>query len=90
MGFKLHGTFLDAGLPEPRMRAQSVIETGPDAAQSLVSAIRSLMPALLKSGAAAEGGLDVDALEAGLRDEFMRDRRIGLPALVVDAWARKP
>src|SRR5262249_25528247 len=52
MGLKLFGTFLDAGLPEPALRANQPIATWKDteAVSMLVLSLRALVPVLKQSG----------------------------------------
>ena len=83
-------TFLDAGLPEPQLRAHGPILSDQWGLGFLVATLRSALPNLVQSGAMTEEEVGMDTLEGRLRDEFARQRGIGIPGFFIDAWTRKP
>jgi hypothetical protein len=92
MGLKLYRTFLDAGLPEPALRAQSSVHKGSDVAVAELWAtnIRSFLPVLERSGIATAEEVEVDTLAERLRQELSANRAVVVAPPFIDAWARKP
>jgi SAM-dependent methyltransferase len=92
MGYKLHTTFLKAGLPEPRMRLEAAVGGGlgwggyEDAAETM----RSLLPLVVKLGIATEEEVEIDSLAERLRRETVASDGIVKAPEVVGAWARRP
>lgn len=91
MGFKLHTTFLDAGLPEPQMRAHASFFSGSQPGLLPgIAVLRSMRSALIEHGIATEDELDLDTIDEQLRAELTAERMVAIGPLFVDAWARKP
>jgi SAM-dependent methyltransferase len=91
-GFGLHYTFIEAGLPAPRMRSTASVGGGPDwpEYEYLAGGLRSLLPVLQKFGIAAAAEVDVDTLAERLRSELVREHKVATGMTLIDAWARKP
>ena len=92
MGYKLHRTFLTAGLPEPEMRLEAAVGGGlrwegyEDAAETL----RSLLPIIVKLGIVTEEEVEIETLAERLRGETVAADGIVKAPEVVGAWARRP
>jgi SAM-dependent methyltransferase len=88
-GDNLRAIFLAAGLPEPELRAESLIGGGPDA--SVFWMIRGVTETLLTAmeglGLAAPGEIDPERLYEEVRDEVGEARGV-VVAPLVGAWAR--
>jgi ubiquinone/menaquinone biosynthesis C-methylase UbiE len=91
MGLKLYGSFLEAGLPTPRMRYESVIDGGPACPvyDLLSDVIRALLPNLVNFGIATFEEVDIDTLADRLRAEIVRHNGVARAPAVVSAWVRK-
>jgi ubiquinone/menaquinone biosynthesis C-methylase UbiE len=93
MGWKLYQTFLDAGLPEPQLRTETLIGGGREwmerFAPYAANTLRSLMPLILEYGVATEEEIGIESFEARYREEILSQRGIVQPATMVGAWARK-
>jgi hypothetical protein len=92
MGYKLHETFLKAGLPEPEMRLEASVGGGlgwrgyEDAAEAL----RSLLPLMVKLGIITEEEVGIETLAGRLRGETVASDAVVKAPEVVGAWARRP
>jgi len=92
MGGKLFATFVAAGLPKPQMIAACRVEGGPhsQAYEYLTDVLRSLLPAIERTGIATAEDVDIDGMAERLRQEAVAHNAcIMLPPLV-GAWARLP
>jgi SAM-dependent methyltransferase len=90
MGYKLRGTFLSAGLPEPQLHLESRIGGGPEwtGYEEAASVLRSVLPLILKFGIATASEVDIDTFEDRLRAETVAaDGVVKMPD-IVSAWAR--
>jgi ubiquinone/menaquinone biosynthesis C-methylase UbiE len=89
MGGKLFATFVEAGLPEPRMIGASRLEAG---AQSpaygwMAETLRSLLPMAARHGVTTAAEADIETMAERLRRESIASNAsIVLP--LVGAWAR--
>ena len=92
MGYKLFRTYLDAGLPVPKMEVYSPAGGGPDwqGYEYLAETLRSMMPFLLKFGIASEEEVDIDTLDERLRTETVASGAVVRPPELVSAWVLKP
>lgn len=89
-GLRLRRWFLQAGLPEPEMTLGARVEGGPDAgAFAQVTAVtRMLLDPMEQTGVATPAEVDIDTLEARLREELVAADAVGVSPLFVGAWAR--
>ncbi len=90
MGLKLFQTYLAAGLPAPQLRVDAAIGGGPDwpGYRYLAGTVRSLLPFLEQIGAVTAAEVDIDTLEARLRDEVVAVNGIQILPLLFGAWTR--
>ena len=90
MGPKLFQTYLAAGLPAPQLRVDAAIGGGPDwpGYRYLAGTVRSLLPFLEQIGAVTATEVDIDTLEARLRDEVVAVNGIQILPLLFGAWTR--
>lgn len=92
MGDKLFATFAAAGLPAPQMIAGSRVEGGPQSPvyDYMADTVRSLLPAIERTGIATTAEIEVDTLADRLRREAVANGAcIVLPPLI-GAWSRTP
>jgi ubiquinone/menaquinone biosynthesis C-methylase UbiE len=85
MGRELFRTFLDAGLPAPRMRDETLVGGGPDFAGYawLAGVVRGLAPVMAKLALADPSRLGLDTLADRLRDDAVaRDAVVWTPSFV--------
>lgn len=89
-GFGLHQVLVDAGLPAPTMRLESLVESGPDAASPdwFAESLRSMLPLAEQLGVASAGEVDVDTLADRLRAEAVAAGAVVKAPDVVGAWTR--
>src|SRR5262249_10230217 len=73
MGLRLHRTFVDAGLPLPKVSFEARVDGGPDAPtyRYICDSLRSMLPTGQHSGATTLSMADVDTLERTLRSEVI-------------------
>ena len=92
MGYKLYRSYLDAGLPEPKMELNSVVGGGPGwgGYDVMAETLRSMLPLILKLGIATEEEVGIDTLSERLRAETVRGGGVVKAPDLVSAWARKP
>jgi ubiquinone/menaquinone biosynthesis C-methylase UbiE len=90
MGDKLLGTYLAAGLPEPEMVASGRVEAGPRSVvyDYVAETMRSLLPAMERTGVATPAEIDVDTLAARLRRETLDRGACVYPPTFIGAWTR--
>jgi len=82
--------FQQAGLPDPQMRLDSYVGGGPDSIGYawMAESVRSMLPLIVRFGAATAEEVDVDTLADRLRAEVVAaDAVIKAPDLV-SAWTR--
>jgi ubiquinone/menaquinone biosynthesis C-methylase UbiE len=92
MGGKLFATFVDAGLPEPKMIAAGRVEGGEESPvyDYLADTMRSLLPVAQRNDVTTAAEVDIETLAQRLRKESVENNAcIMLPPLV-GAWARVP
>jgi hypothetical protein len=91
MGSGLFKAFLDAGLPAPQTRVETLMGGGPDWAgyDYLAETLRSLLPVIERFAPTDLTGLDIDTLAERLREEATEHCAVQLLPIVVGAWARK-
>ena len=90
-GNTLARTFLAAGLPQPQVLLTSQIETAaPDAYvfRHTAETTRTLLPLITRAGIASADEVDIDTLEARLRDEALQIGSVLTNAALVGAWTR--
>jgi ubiquinone/menaquinone biosynthesis C-methylase UbiE len=92
MGFKLRGTFVEAGLPEPRMELNAPVGGGPrwDGYEFAAGTVRTLSPLLERFGIATAEEVGVETLAGRLREETVASGGVVKPPEMVSAWAQKP
>jgi hypothetical protein len=58
VGFGLQRVFLDAGLPEPELRLESVVAGGPESVdyEWMAETVRSMLPLMVTFGVATDAG----------------------------------
>lgn len=90
IGLRQCQIFLDAGLPQPEMRAHAGV-VGPysDGFESAAAIMRSHLPHLIQHGITTAEEVDIDTLAQRLTEERRRNRAVVLAAPFIDAWARK-
>jgi SAM-dependent methyltransferase len=92
MGLELHSTFLQAGLPAPRLRLDAIVSAG--AASPLYSAltevVRSLMPAMEKFDVATAEQVGISDLEQRLQSEVVSSGGVAISPSLIGAWTRMP
>jgi SAM-dependent methyltransferase len=92
MGLKLRQTYIDAGLPAPKMLITGRADGGADspAYGVLVAVLRALLPAAERFGVVDAKEVQIDTLTARLRDEVVAANATILPPLLIGAWSSKP
>ena len=92
MGRQLFGAFLDAGLPAPEMRDETLIGGGPDFAGYawLAGVVRSLAPVMAKLAIADPSRLRLESLADRLRDDAIARGAVVWTPSFVGAYAHKP
>jgi len=92
MGLKLRQTYIDAGLPAPKMLITGRADGGADspAYGVLVAVLRALLPAAERFGVVDAKKVQIDTLTDRLRDEVVAANATILPPLLIGAWASKP
>jgi ubiquinone/menaquinone biosynthesis C-methylase UbiE len=88
MGLRLRPTFIDAGLPAPRLCFASRVEGGPNAAiyHYTAESLRSMASQAHALGIEAPSVHEIDALEDTLREETVAGGGVLVAAPVVSAW----
>jgi len=92
LGLEMHALFLDCGLPEPRMRTDTLVSGEGDSPvyRLLAEAVRSLTPTLEKLNIASADQMNIDSLADRMRDEVAAKRAVAMSYGLVGAWSRKP
>jgi SAM-dependent methyltransferase len=90
MGLRLFPTYLQAGLPAPRLRHDMPAGGGPGwpGYAYVADTVRSLLPFLERIGAVQADKVGVDTLEDRLRAEVTGQDGVQLLPAIVGAWAR--
>lgn len=89
-GMKLFSAFLDAGLPAPQLRCESVLGTGHEwtGYEILTGVVRGLLPLIQQFGIASAEEVGIDSLTERLRDEVASANGVVRVPMFVSAWAR--
>ncbi len=92
MGFKLHQTFVAAGLPILDLRMDTLVGGGPDFAgyQYLADVIRSILPMMERFGVATAAEVNIDTFADRLREEVVRGGGCIALQPLIGGWSRKP
>jgi SAM-dependent methyltransferase len=87
-GFELHRVLVDAGLPAPTMRLESLVESGPDALSYtwFADSLRSMMPLVERYGVANADEVGIDTLADRLRADTVAANAVLRTPDVVSAW----
>jgi len=88
MGYKLFRTYVDAGLPPPKMEVNSPVGGGPNWAgyEYVAETLRSMMPLVLKFGIATAEEVEIETLAERLRVESVRYCGVVKPPDMISAW----
>jgi SAM-dependent methyltransferase len=91
-GFDMHRVMVEAGLPAPTMRLESIVESGPDAVGYawMTEALRSVLPLVEQFGVATATEVDIDTLAERLRAATVAADAVVKAPDVVSAWTRIP
>src|SRR5208283_2330399 len=91
LGLELHQVYLDAGLPAPTMRINSLVGGGPEfAGFALVTdVLHSLLPTIEKLRLTTAAELDLPTFEQRLRQEVSANKGVILTPALIGAWSRK-
>jgi SAM-dependent methyltransferase len=90
MGTKLYQVFLDAGLPEPIMRADAAVGPAASSVHFPLSLLPSVRDTVLREGIAMPEEFDIEAIRQRLTREFAATRIVLTGGFEVRAWATKP
>ena len=90
MGPALHRTFLNAGLPAPRMRLEVELGCDPEFTRLLSDAIGSIRPQIEKHNLSLEALGDLGTLQERLQDEVASSLAVVPWVPLVGAWCRIP
>lgn len=90
IGYHLHGAFLEAGLPAPKMRYEAPIGGGPDwvGYWDFADVLRSLLPVVVQLGGATEEEIAIDTLAERLRDDVVAQRGVFRCRPAIGVWSR--
>ena len=90
MGPALHRTFLNAGLPAPRMHLETELGCDPEFTRLLSDAIGSVRPQIEKHNLSLEALGDLDTLQERLQSEVASSVAVVPWVPLVGAWCRTP
>jgi ubiquinone/menaquinone biosynthesis C-methylase UbiE len=90
-GPELYPLFLEAGLPAPKMRLDSLIAGGDggEICDLMAEAVKSLLPALEKAKVTTREEVQPETLAARLRREVAERKSVVTYLAMIGAWARK-
>jgi SAM-dependent methyltransferase len=88
LGFKLYSVFTDAGLSDPQVRAEAIVQT-PSTRYPTAPLVRVLLPQMIEYGIATEQEVDVETLERRLVEERQKAGTSYVGHLVFGAWAHR-
>jgi len=91
LGLELHQVYLDAGLPAPTMRMDSLVGGGPEFVGFALVAdvLHNLLPAIERLHLATAAELDLPTFEQRLRQEVSANKAVILSPALIGAWSRK-
>jgi 2-polyprenyl-3-methyl-5-hydroxy-6-metoxy-1,4-benzoquinol methylase len=91
VGFGLRRAFLNAGLPEPELRLESIVAGGPDSVgyEWMAESVRSMLPLIVMSGVATEAEIGIDTLASRLRAETTAAGGVVKAPDMVSAWTHR-
>jgi 2-polyprenyl-3-methyl-5-hydroxy-6-metoxy-1,4-benzoquinol methylase len=91
LGLELYRVFLDAGLPGPSMRMDSLIGGGPDCPvyELITGLVRSMLPVMERLQIATAAEVGILNLAQRIRDEVVARRGVVLYPALIGAWSRK-
>uniref|UniRef100_Q01YM7 Methyltransferase type 11 n=1 Tax=Solibacter usitatus (strain Ellin6076) TaxID=234267 RepID=Q01YM7_SOLUE len=92
LGPRLHRVFTNAGLPQPVMRFEALMDGRPDSPlyQYAAETVASLLPKAVEHGVATAGDLDTGTLAARLSAERESLGYAMMSLALVAAWCRTP
>jgi SAM-dependent methyltransferase len=93
VGIKLHSVFVDAGLPAPTLRLESVIAGGADCTDHIhfeVDPVRTMLPHIERLGLGTAAEIDIDTYVDRVRDELTATGGVIVGRAEIGAWARVP
>jgi hypothetical protein len=91
MADKLHGAFLDAGLPTPTMRMRTFIGGGTEVGEWLRAVAElagTLLPAMEKFGVATAAEVDLATLVERMTREVAQTNSVIFGRSEIGAWSR--
>jgi SAM-dependent methyltransferase len=90
LGLKLHGVFVEAGLPAPQLLLDVCVDGGADSPyyEWIASSTRSGLPALERLGIATAEEVGIETLAERLREETVGRAALLWVTSLVGAWAR--
>ncbi len=91
MGLKLWHTYINAGLPDPKMQYNALMGGGHawDIYRYYENTMRSMLPIMERLGVTTAAELDVDTIAERLHAEIVRLEAILMASCWVGAWSRK-
>ncbi len=89
-GLQLHQIFVTAGLPAPQMIEGARVEAGPEspAYEQVAGIVRTLLPALERTGVATAAEVDINTLAQRLRAEAVALNAVIVTPPLIAAWSR--
>ena len=92
LGYKLFESYLEVGLPAPKMEVNSPVGGGPnwEGYEYAAETLRSMMPLVLKFGIATAEEVEIETLADRLRAESVAYQGVVKPPEMISAWAIKP
>ena len=91
MGMKLHSTFIEAGLPAPSLRLESVMDGDFDHADCIhlvTDLAATLLPEMERLSVCTALQLDIDTLAGRIHDEMKANGSVIIGRAEVGAWTR--
>ena len=91
MGLDLYRTFVACGMPETKLRMDTIIGAGPDFSgyEILAESMRSILPVIEKFGIASAQDVGIDTLAQRLRDAAVKTNATVIWSPIISAWAAK-
>lgn len=92
MGLELYSAFVEAGLPAPSLRLDTMIGAGAGSPlyAAMAEAVRSLLPAMEEFQVATADQVRIGDLEQRLRNEIAGSGGVATFPSLIGAWARTP